>query len=330
MPKGYHQLTRDQRCQIATLKSIGFSQYEIAKEIGVSPSSISRELKRNGPNGKYSVERADLFSVSRRRQASSRAKRMTYTIIKKIENHLKEDWSPQQISGRLKLENINVSHESIYKYVWKNKSLGGDLYKHLRHHGKKYNKRSSGNGARGCIVNRVDIAERPAIVETKSRIGDWEADTIIGIRKKSAAILSFVDRHSKLTILEKLVERNAKSVVSAVMKRFSTPSSVAHTITFDNGQEFSSHEIISEKIGANCYFARPYHAWERGLNEHTNGLIRQYFPKSQDLTEIPDEEIRRVEELLNNRPRKVIGYKTPKEVYLMALSEPARNIALQS
>lgn len=330
MPKGYHQLTRDQRCQIGTLKSIGFSQREIAKEIGVSPSSISRELKRNGPNGKYSVEQADLFSTSRRRRASSRTKRMTYTVIKKIEDHLKENWSPQQISGRLKLENIKISHESIYRHVWKNKSLGGNLYKHLRHHGKKYNKRSSGNGVRGSIINRVDIAERPAIVETKSRIGDWEADTIIGVRKKPAAILSFVDRHSKFTILEKLIERNSKNVVSAVIKRFGTPFFVAHTITFDNGSEFSSHEIISKKIGANCYFAKPYHSWERGLNEHTNGLIRQYFPKSQDLTKIPNEEIRRVEELLNNRPRKVLGYKTPKEVYLEAISESTKNVALQS
>ncbi len=326
MPEGYKHLTRDQRCQISVLKSSGFFQYQIAEKMGVSPSTISRELKRNSETSDYDFHLADGKARVRRWLASKKPKKMFPNIIKKIEGHIHEEWSPEQISGRLRLEGIDISHESIYQHIWKNKQKGGILYKHLRHSGKKYKKRSSGKAGRGLIPNRVDIKERPAIVERKSRIGDWEGDTIVS-RKSKAAILSYVDRKSKFTILAKLQSKTANNVVIKTVERLSKLRGVSHTITYDNGMEFASHELISKKIGVRCYFATPYHSWERGLNEHTNGLVRQYFPKSSDLALASNEEIMRVENLLNNRPRKVLGYKKPKEV-LMAAMSPASRIAL--
>lgn len=283
MPKGYHHLTREQRCQIAILKATGFPQNQIAEKLGVSASSISRELKRNQTETSYEFHQANVSAVVRRWKASTKEKRMTPKVVLRIEKHLQQDWSPEQISGRLKLENIHISHERIYQYIWEDKKKGGNLYKHLRRHGIKYNKRYSGKAGRGCIPNRVDIKERPEIVNTKSRVGDWEGDTIIGA-KHQGAILSYVDRKSKFTILAKLSEKTANEVASKTTKRFSRIKSFVHTITYDNGKEFSSHLLISKRLEANCYFATPYHSWERGLNEHTNGLVRQYIPKSSDLS----------------------------------------------
>jgi len=241
---------------------------------------------------------------------------MTPQVIKIIEEKLKEKWSPEQISGRLKLESdINISHESIYKHIWADKHQGGTLYMHLRHAGKKYNKRSSGKAGRGCIPNRTDIKERPAIVEEKLRLGDWEGDTIIGANQKGA-ILSMVDRGSKLTLLAKLKDKCAVGVVvatKACFDRLAEP--IVHTITYDNGKEFSSHEQISESLDAQCYFATPYHSWERGLNEHTNGLVRQYLPKGTEFSSVSARAIQKIEDALNDRPRKVLAYLTPREVY---------------
>lgn len=197
--------------------------------------------------------------------------------------------------------------------IRKDKEAGGELYKHLRHRGKHYKKRLNGKKAgRGCIPGRIDISERPEIVEKKIRIGDWESDTIIGA-KNQGVILSSVDRHSKFVLLRKLRRKHAVGVLEAfdtMMKGL-----LVHTITFDNGKEFAGHEKIASMLSASCYFARRYHSWERGLNEHTNGLVRQYLPKSRNLNNVTDEELALVEERLNHRPRKVLGYKTPYEVF---------------
>lgn len=326
MLKSYQHLTRDQRCQIATLKASGFLQNDIAKRLTVSPSTISRELKRNSLNGEYLFIHANMTSVSRRYEASAKPRCMLEPVVKQIEEHLREEWSPEQISGRLKLEGLSVSHETIYQHIWKDKKSGGILFKHLRRKGKKYNKRSSDRAGRGQIPNRIDIKERPAIVETKLRIGDWEGDTIIGANQEGA-ILSYVERKSKFTVLSKLSRKTAENVTLKTIERFSKLDFV-HTITYDNGKEFSSHEKISEALGASCYFATPYHSWERGLNEHTNGLVRQYFPKKTSFKDLTEKEIEKVENLLNNRPRKILGYLKPKEVYIHAKCSHPR-IALQ-
>lgn len=312
----YNHLNRDQRSQIYALMSNGSTQKNIAAHLGVHPSTISRELKRNTGGRGYRFQQADNLASARRHAASSTPKSMTPQVIKIIEEKLQQKWSPEQISGRLKLElGLSISYESIYKHIWADKKAGGTLYMHLRHAGKKYNKRSSGKAGRGCIPNRVDITERPAIVETKSRLGDWEGDTIIGANHKGA-ILSIVDRGSKFTLLAKLADKCADGVVvatEACFDRLANP--IVHTITYDNGKEFAGHEQTSASLDAQCYFATPYHSWERGLNEHTNGLVRQYLPKGTEFTTVSAKSIQRIEDALNDRPRKILSYLTPREVY---------------
>jgi IS30 family transposase len=315
MPDGYNHLIRDQRSQIYALKSSGLKQKDIAAHLGVHPSTISRELNRNQGGRGYRFQQADNLAIERRQAASSTPKRMIPSVVKIIEEKIQEKWSPEQISGRLKLEeNISISYESIYVYIWKDKHNGGDLYTHLRHSGKKYNKRSSGKAGRGCIPNRIDIKERPSVVEEKSRLGDWEGDTIIGANHQGA-ILSIVDRKSKFTLLAKLENKCADGVVKATKACFDRLSDpIVHTITYDNGKEFSAHEQISALLDAQCYFATPYHSWERGLNEHTNGLVRQYVPKGTDFSTVSTRTVQKIENAINDRPRKILSYWTPKEM----------------
>ena len=206
MAAGYHHVTRDIRCQIYALKSMGQSLSKIALAVGRDKSTISREISRNTGERGYRFKQADEKAKARRSDASKAAKKLTEEMKSTIREKLLEDWSPDQISGRLKLEGKAISHETIYQFVWRDKRAGGKLYKHLRHRGKRYNKRSSGKTGRGCIPDRVDITARPSIVETKSRIGDWEGDTIIGAKHKGA-IVSYVDRHSKFTLLKKLTAK---------------------------------------------------------------------------------------------------------------------------
>lgn len=316
MPKGYHHLTYDQRCQIQTLKERGDSISEIAKALNVHRSTIYREIARNSQNGVYEYHEANRIAMVRRFIASGQKKKMTDELIAIIEKKLKLKWSPVQISGRLKrfYGEKAVSHEMIYKYIWDDKRHGGELYKNLRHTGKKYNKRSSKKAGRGFIPNRVDIDQRPSIVEEKVRIGDWEIDTIIGKNHKGA-IVSMVDRHSKLTMLIKVSRKTAEEVKEALITRFRQVQDFVYTITADNGKEFANHISISKELEADFYFARPYHSWERGLNEHTNGLVRQYIPKSALFEKISEEDIQQIEDLLNNRPRKALQFLTPLEVF---------------
>lgn len=315
MQKSYHHVTRDIRSQIYALKATGTSLHKISAIVDRHVSTISREIKRNTGGRGYRYKQADEKAVERRTNASRTPQKLTPTLVTIIEGKLLEKWSPDQISGRLKEKDIAcISHEAIYQYIWKNKRTGGTLYKHLRHNGKKYNKRSSGKAGRGCIPNRVDITERPQIVEEKARVGDWEGDTVISAVSKTA-ILTVVDRHSKFTRIKKLGRKTAENVRIAMKEVMR--SLPVYTVTYDNGMEFAAHQGIAADLNAHCYFAAPYHSWERGLNEHTNGLIRQYLPKSVDFKDVTDDEIQAIEDHLNNRPRKILGYKTPMEVMMM-------------
>ena len=284
MPKGYHHLTIDQRCQLYTLKARGESLSLIAREIGVSTSTVSREIKRNTGKRGYRYKQAHEKAKERRCHTNHTKLKMTNITILLIEEKLRMQWSPEQISGWLKKEKDTtaVSHETIYKYIWAEKSMGGLLYKELRHNGKKYNKRSKGTSGRGCIPGRIDIDERPNIVEAKTRIGDWELDTIIGAGQKGV-IVSMVDRASKLTKLAKVSRKTAKEVTGALVKRLKPIQDFVLTLTADNGMEFAYHQEVSNILKTEFYFAKPYHSWERGLNEHTNGLVRQYLPKGKRL-----------------------------------------------
>lgn len=316
MPKGYHHLTCDQRCQIYALRKRGDSTSAIAKQLGLHRSTISRELQRNTGQKGYRYKQAQESAADRRHAASATPKKIDEEVLAIVREKLSLQWSPEQIAGWMKLqENFkNISYETIYQFIWKDKRNGGALHKQLRHRGKKYNRRSSSKAGRGCITNRVDIKDRPPIVEEKIRIGDFELDTIKGA-KQSGSLVSMVDRASKLTKLVKVSGANSEEVTNAIVERLEPIKQLVHTLTADNGKEFASHARISTSLDVSFYFATPYHSWERGLNEHTNGLVRQYFPKGSSFSDITQAEVLAVEDLLNNRPRKVLGFQTPAYVF---------------
>lgn len=334
MPKGYHHLTREKRCQIDVLKKSGLTQKDIATKIEVHPSTITRELKRNSAKRvktekiEYEYAEAHKKSQRRRREVSSRPSKLTPKTKTIIIEKLAFQWSPEQISGWLRRNEImQISHETIYKMIWRDKRKGGNLYKNLRHCRRKYQKRAW-TRKQSCIPNRIDIDQRPEIVEHKQRVGDLEVDTIVG-KGHVGAVLTIVDRASKLTKLYIVPKKTSENIAKGLVSKLMPIKDFLHTITSDNGGEFAKHEEVSKILGTEFYFSKPYHAWERGLNEHTNGLIRQYIPKSAQMTNFTQEDIDRIEDLLNNRPRKVLDYRTPIEAF-EKLSGEAMNIALQS
>lgn len=308
----YLQLAREQRYQIYALKKAGHNQSHIAVFIGCHKSTISRELRRNCGQKGYRPQQANEIAYDR--QCDAYRSRIAWQTWQEVERLLCQGWSPEQIAGRLKLENQpTVSHECIYLYIYADKRRGGTLYRHLRSQ-KKQRKRYSGYIRRGQIPNRTSIDKRPKIVARKGRFGDWEADTIVGARHKGG-ILSVVERKSKLTRLHKLASKGAEELRDTSVELLRPLAAKVHTITVDNGKEFCEHKQIAAALQARIYFAHPYASWERGLNENTNGLVRQYFPKKYDFARITNSDVERVEELLNNRPRKTLGYRTPNEVF---------------
>jgi IS30 family transposase len=318
----YRQLAREQRYQISILKKAGHSQTYIAAMVACHKSTISREVKRNSGEKGYYPKQADERALDRRCEAY-RA-RITWETWQQVERLLRQDWSPEQIAGRLKREKKpTVSHEYIYLYVYADKRRGGTLHQHLRSQ-KKQRKRYSGYVRRGQIPNRTSIEKRPKIVVSKRRFGDWEADTIVGAHHKGG-ILSVVERKSKLTRLRKLATKAAAEMKDKSIALLTPLAARVHTITVDNGKEFCDHELIAAGLQARVYFAHPYASWERGLNENTNGLVRQYFPKKYEFAGITDEDLQQVEDRLNDRPRKTLGYRTPNEVFFKQ-----RSVALPS
>ena len=313
MMRTYQQLTYEQRCQISALKKSGCSQRMIAETIGTTQPTVSRELARNTGGRGYRHKQAQERTEQRRAEASQPTK-MTPDMITVIESKLRVEWSPEQISGwLLSDQKLLISHESIYLHVWKDKHTGGDLYTHLRQQGKKYNKRRNGKSTRGQIRNRVSIDDRPKIVDDKSRIGDWEIDTVIG-KGHSGALVTIVERVTKLTVSTRVNSKSAAEVTQATIALLKPFEDVVYTITADNGKEFAYHEQISKALSAEVYFAHPYSSWERGLNENTNGLLRQYFPKNTDFKKVEQIEVRQALARLNSRPRKDLDFKTPAQL----------------
>lgn len=308
----YTHLTREQRYQIYALKQTGHIQSVMAKIIGVSESTISRELRRNKGLRGYRPKQAHDKSIERQqKKVSTRISLNTWQTVDRL---LCEDWSPEQISGWLKENSsISISHESIYQYILKDKRSSGDLYLHLRCKRKRKKRYGSNPRTRGQIPNRVSIEERPVIVDEKSRYGDWELDTIIGKNHKQA-IVTITERKSKLTLIRKVKRKTADLVGQAVIDLLKPLKELVHTITADNGKEFTNHSKIAKALKADIYFAHPYASWERGLNENTNGLIRQYFPKQMMFEDIVSGDKEMVMNRLNNRPRKKLDFKTPNQV----------------
>lgn len=309
----YTHLTQEERYQIYAYQKSDKSSSEIAILLERNKSTIGRELARNTGMKGYRPKQAHEMATERSRTAK-KAVKMTEKLIGKIENKIRLDWSPEQISGRLlKDEGIHISHESIYQHILKDKKAGGNLYTHLRLQ-KKRRKRygTKSHDKRGKIKDKVSIDNRPQIVDNKTRRGDWEGDLIIG-QNNQCALVTLADRKSKKVKIAKIDSKQAEGVTLAVTKLMK--NEICHTITFDNGKEFAHHKEMTNNIGAKIYFAHPYSSWERGLNENTNGLIRQYFPKGSSFKSITDGEVKIIENKLNNRPRKTLGYHTPNEIY---------------
>ncbi len=301
----YTQLTQTQRYQISALLKIGHLQTEIAKAIGVHKSTISRELRHNRGRRGYRPKQAHRFAMGRQNKAKSKIKAEDWRWIEKL---IRLDWSPEQISDQLhKEQRLKISHEWIYQYIYKDKWAGGALWKHLRCR-KKRKKRYGSHEKRGQIPNRTSIDERPQVVSERSRLGDWEADTIIGKGKKGA-IVTLVDRKSRFLRMGLVSQRTKEAVKEMIISLlFDFP---VHTITCDNGKEFAGHEEVAKALGAKIYFAHPYSSWERGTNENTNGLIRQYIPKSTDFSKLTNADIQFAENRLNTRPRKCLSFNSP-------------------
>jgi IS30 family transposase len=313
----YSLLDISERCEIMCGVSSGKSLRRIAKGLGRSPSTIWREVQRNAVRNKYESSKAQALTTARLNSARSKPRKMHGALANAVNTRLQQQWSPQQISGRLKLEGLMISHETIYKYIWADKKCGGQLFANLRHRGKKYNKRSGKLAGRGLIPGRIDISKRPAIVESKVRVGDWEADTVIGVQHKGA-LVTLVDRHSKFLLVARVANTTKKVVTAAILKMLKPFKEFVHTITFDNGKEFSDHAKIAKNLGTATYFAKPYHSWERGLNEHNNGLIRQFLPKKTNFLEVSNKFVKSVQKNINSRPRTVLDYKMPFEVFTEA------------
>ena len=311
----YQQLTYEQRCQIFTLKKTGFSQRAIAVEVGVNQSTISRELKRNSGARGYRYKQAQRISIARR-QSTCQPTKLTPAMTGLIDEKLALEWSPEQISGWLRVtKDKHISHESIYLYVWRDKQHGGTLYTHLRRQGKKYNKRRNGKSSRGQIKNRTCIEERPSIVDERLRVGDWEIDTVIG-KGHQGALVTVVERVTQKLLCAKVPGKTAEAVTQATIKLLKPYKDFVHTITADNGKEFSGHEKISKALDTKVFFAHPYCSWERALNENTNGLLRQYFPKDTNLAEVSESSVIQAVHRLNTRPRKTLGFKTPNQYWV--------------
>jgi IS30 family transposase len=284
------------------------------EELGVSESTVSREISRNSAKNCYKFDVADEKSVERRSSARKIPRKMNGALEALVLRRLTYDWSPEQISGRLKLEGISLSFVSIYRYVREERTRGGSLYQHLRRGRKKYRSKKSRQAGVHCIPNRVGIEERPAEVEGKLHIGDWEGDTVISHRSR-CALVTHVERVSKYLKTKKIGRKTMENTNVATCNLLKKHKKFVNSITFDNGKEFAGHAKIARALGAKIYFARPYKSCDRGLNEHTNGLIRQYLPKNVDFADVSDEYIQLIEDKLNYRPRKVLQYKTPAEVF---------------
>ena len=309
------QITLEQRYEIAALKKLGKSNVYISEQIGKDKSTIGRELKRNCDNrdGTYRTKLAEQKCRERHRKKPKKV-RFTQDVKVIVNKYIREDYSPEQITGFCRKVGIEcVSPETIYLHIWADKDAGGDLYKHLRRRGRKNKKRGNYLAGRGFIKDRVGIEKRPSNVELKKTFGDLEADTIVGKNHKGA-LVTINDRASGMLKMKRTATREAKEVSAAINELLEDWLPYIRTITSDNGKEFAEHKEVASTCQLDFYFANPYCSWERGANENLNGLVRQYFPKKTNFSNITDEQVERIEKKLNNRPRKRFNFETPLEV----------------
>ena len=312
----YKHLSQIERYQIHSLMDAQHNITQIAQLLGRDKSTISRELRRNagcrGYNGKQACELA-----CKRSESSRNANTLAPLVKEQASALLRLQWSPEQIAGKLP-----VSHESLYLHVYADKAYGGTLWKNLRCQKQKRKRYASGRDRRGQIPNRRPLSERPAHIEGRQQVGHWECDTVIGANHKQA-IVTVVERKSGYAVMAKVSNKTADLVGAAIIEALNPLKARVKTLTCDNGKEFSGHARIDEALGSTGYFARPFASWERGSNENFKGLLRQYVPKKRPMASITNEEIKMIENRLNNRPRKRLGFRTPAEVFHQSLSRVA-------
>lgn len=302
----YTHLSLGERYQIYALIGAEHSINFIARALNRSPSTILREIRRNKSLRGYRVNNAHKKACARR---SNNALSIIADVWDWVTDKLKENWSPQQIAG----VHGGLSHMSIYRYIWTNKRKGGRLWQCLRRKAKPYRQRLTAE-TRGRINDRVSIHERPSIVDARTRIGDWEADTIIGQHHKQA-IVTLVERKTGLLKMKRVDNKTAQQVSEAMIELLKPVRLQVKTITSDNGKEFAQHKKVKQKLFSSFFFANAYASWQRGTNENTNGLIREYLPKGCDFRQVSDDEMQDIENKLNNRPRKRLGFKTPMQAF---------------
>jgi IS30 family transposase len=323
----YRQLTTEERYQIATLRDQGLTSLQIAAALGRHRCTIAREVKRNATpyDGAYRPSMAVEMTNGRRRR-SRRNARYSAAEFAALAVLLRQRWSPTQIVGRLRREGVSVmSHETMYLRIWADRTNGGSLWRYLRGARKRRRKRYGRYDSRGRLAGKKLIAERPAIVERRTRYGDWEIDTVHG--RGTACVLTAVERKSGLVRIGKLPRATAQHTTARAVQLLLGEPHAVRTLTADNGTEFHGYRDIERHLGARVYFANPHHAWERGTNENTNGLLRQYLPKGTELRHLTQRRCECIAAHLNHRPRIRLGFLTPHEVYYGSVLPTRRQVA---
>jgi IS30 family transposase len=312
----YKHLSQAERYQIHALMKAGHDQSQIAKLLDRHKSTISRELSRNTGSRGYRPKQACEMSADRA-QNSRNAPTVEPWVREAACALLCIQWSPEQIASQLP-----ISHETVYQHVYADKAQGGTLWKHLRCQKQKRKRYASGRDRRGQIPNRRPLSERPLHIEARRQVGHWECDTVIGASHKGA-VVTMVERKSGYAVMTKVEKKTSELVSSAIVDKLQPMAARVKTLTFDNGKEFAGHAHIDQQLQSTAYFARPFASWERGSNENLNGLLRQYVPKKRAMSTVSDEEIRMIQNRLNNRPRKRLGFKTPSELFHQSLKRVA-------
>lgn len=313
----YHQLTSEERYMISALRKQGIHFAEIARNLGRHRSTICREVRRNSArwDGRYRPSKA-VERTNGRRARSRKKSQFGPHQWRQVLELLHQDWSPEQISGHLRATRaLSISHETIYRHVHRDRRRGGALFKHLRFSKKKWRKLYRSCDSRGRLPGKRMISERPAAIETRAQIGHWEIDTVMGQYGTKPCIVTLVERKTGFLMIGKLSARTKDEANRRTLELINRHIDRFATITADNGTEFHGYEDIERLTNVTFYFAQPYHSWERGTNENTNGLIRQYLPKGTSMEELTQQQCNAISTKLNNRPRKRHGYQTPAQLF---------------
>ncbi len=313
----YRQITFAERYTLGLLRRQGLSSTAIAQVLGRHRSTILREVRRNRKvsDGGYRPQLADWYARGRRAR-SRRNRRFSPIEWQRVRRLLQRQWSPEQLAGYLRRHRrLRISHETIYRYIWADKRKGGTLYTHLRGARKQRRKRYGRYDSRGRIAGKRPITARPPNVARRDRVGHWEIDTMLGAGQAGACVLTLVERKTGYVVIGQLQARTTAEVNRRATQLIRRQRRSVRTITADNGTEFHGYTAIEHATRARFYFAMPHHAWERGTNENTNGLIRQYLPKKQSMAHLTQHDCNRIATQLNTRPRKRLDYRTPEECY---------------